>query len=57
MINCFRVSGHFKEKGYGKAFCQECIADSKDKKGLVVIMENKKNTLSGRQEIFRETGF
>jgi ribosomal protein S18 acetylase RimI-like enzyme len=37
LINCFWVSGQFKNKGYGKALYNECLNDSINKNGIVVI--------------------
>jgi ribosomal protein S18 acetylase RimI-like enzyme len=37
LINCFWVAGSYKGQGYGKKLLKECLKDSKDKNGVVVI--------------------
>ncbi len=44
MINCFWVSGHYKQSGYGKALLQSAIDDAvqQGKDGLVTVAGTKK---------------
>ncbi len=44
MINCFWVSGHYKQCGYGKALLQSAIDDAvqQGKDGLVTVVGTKK---------------
>jgi GNAT superfamily N-acetyltransferase len=57
MIDCFWVSGQFKEQGFGKALFQECVADSKDKNGIVAITGNKKMPFLSDKNFFEKQGF
>ncbi len=57
LVDCFWVSGQFKEQGYGKALFQECVADSKDKNGIVVITGNKKMPFLSDKKFFEKQGF
>jgi ribosomal protein S18 acetylase RimI-like enzyme len=57
MIDCFWVSSQFKEQGYGKALLQECVADSMDKKGIVVMTGNKKMPFLSDKKFFGKQGF
>lgn len=57
MIDCFWVSGQFKEQGYGKALYGECVADSKDKNGIVAVVGNKKLPFLSDKKFFEKQGF
>jgi len=57
MIDCFWVSGQFKGKGYGKALYDECVADSKDKNGIIAITGNKKLPFLSDKKFFEKQGF
>lgn len=57
LINCFWVSGQFKGQGYGKALFQECVNDSKDKDGIVVITAAKKQPYMSDKKFFAKQGF
>lgn len=57
LIDCFWVSGQFKNKGYGKALYEECMFDSKDKNGLIVITGNKKMPFLPDKKFFEKQGF
>ena len=57
MIDCFWVSGQYKEKGYGKALYDECVADSKDKNGIIAVVGNKKLPFLSEKKFFQKNGF
>jgi len=57
MINCFWVSGRYKNSGYGKALYGECVKDSKGKNGIVVITSNKKQPYLSDKFFFKKQGF
>jgi len=58
-INCFWVSGKFKQKGYGSQLLTQCIEDSKvkGKKGLVVLSSNKKKPFLSDPKFLKKKGF
>jgi len=56
-IDCFWVSGQFKGKGSGKSLLQECINDSKDKDGIVLITSDKKRPFLNDKKFFKMQGF
>lgn len=57
MIDCFWVSGQYKEKGYGKALYKECLDDSVDKNGIVAVAGNKKMPFLSDRKFFEKQGF
>jgi L-amino acid N-acyltransferase YncA len=57
LINCFWVSGQYKGKGHGKALYQECVKDSKDKNGIIVITGKKKQPFMSDKKFFQKQGF
>jgi len=57
VINCFWVSGRYKGTGQGKRLLQECINDSKDKDGIVVISSDKKRPFLNDKKFFKMQGF
>ncbi len=57
LINCFWVSGQFKNKGNGKRLYDECLNDSKDKNGIVVITGAKKLPFMSDKKFFQKQGF
>lgn len=57
LISCFWVSGQFKGKGYGKKLLQECINDSKNMDGIIVITGDKKRPFMGDPKFFKKQGF
>ncbi len=57
MINCFWVSGQFQSNGNGKRLYEECLNDSKDKNGIVVITGNKKLPFLTDKKFFQKQGF
>lgn len=57
LINCFWVSGQYKGKGYGKRLYQECVKDSKDKNGIIVITGKKKQPFMSEKKFFQKQGF
>jgi ribosomal protein S18 acetylase RimI-like enzyme len=57
LINCFWVSGQFKGKGYGKMLLEECLKDSADKDGVVVISSPKKQPFLSDKKFFLKQGF
>lgn len=57
LINCFWVSGKYKKKGHGKELYQECVNDSKNKNGIVVITGTKKQPFMSEKKFFQNQGF
>lgn len=57
LINCFWVSGQYKRKGHGKALLQECINDSKQKNGIIVVTASKKQPFLSDKKFFQKQGF
>ncbi|MCD4752853.1 MAG: GNAT family N-acetyltransferase [Anaerolineaceae bacterium] len=57
LINCFWVSGQYKGKGHGKALYQECVTDSKDKNGIIVVTGKKKQPFMSEKKFFQKQGF
>lgn len=57
VINCYWVSGRYKGRGYGRALLDECIKDSKNKDGLVVVTGSKKKPYLNDSSFFRKQGF
>jgi ribosomal protein S18 acetylase RimI-like enzyme len=57
LINCFWVSGRYKGKGHGKALYQECVDDSKDKDGIVVVVGKQKQPFMSEKKFFQKQGF
>lgn len=57
MISCFWVSGQFQGNGNGKRLYEECLNDSKDKNGIVVITGNKKLPFLTDKKFFQKQGF
>jgi len=57
MIDCFWVSGQYKQQGFGKALCHECETDSKGMNGIVVITGNKKMPFLSDKKFFEKQGF
>ena len=57
LINCFWVAGSFKSKGNGKKLLQECINDSKDKNGIIVLSSKKKRPFLADKRFFIKQGF
>lgn len=56
-IDCFWVSGQYKGKGLGKELFNECLKDSKDKNGIVVITGDKKRPFLSDPKFFKHLGF
>lgn len=57
IINCFWVSGSYKEQGYGTRLLDECIQDSRNKNGMVVISAGKKKPFLADKSFFIKKGF
>jgi ribosomal protein S18 acetylase RimI-like enzyme len=57
LINCFWVSGKYKGNGHGKALYQECVNDTKDKNGIVVVVGDKKKPFMSEKKFFQKQGF
>ncbi len=59
LINCFWVSGQFKNQGHGKDLYQECVNDAKDqdKNGIVVVVGKKKQPFMSEKKFFQKQGF
>ncbi|MFH0926528.1 MAG: GNAT family N-acetyltransferase [bacterium] len=56
-IECFWVAGQFAGKGIGKALLEECKNDSKDMKGIVTIVGNKKKPYLNDKAFLKKIGF
>jgi len=56
-ILCFWVAGQYKDQGYGKALLEECIHDSKDNNGVIVISTAKKKPFFTDKSFFLKHGF
>lgn len=56
-INCFWVAGQHAGKGYGKKLLEECMKDSADKDGIVVLVSNKKKPYMSDKKFFIKQGF
>ena len=57
LINCFWVSGQYKNKGYGRRLYMECEKDAKDMEGIVVVVANKKQPFMSEKKFFLKHGF
>jgi GNAT superfamily N-acetyltransferase len=57
MINCFWVSGRYKGQGYGRLLMEDCIKDSKDKNGLVVVSGKKNMPWLTPKKFYQKFGF
>jgi len=59
VINCFWVSGKYKDHGYGKELLQKCIEDSKEKgkDGIAVLCSDKKRPFMSDKKFFLNNGF
>lgn len=57
VVNCFWVAGRYAGKGYGKRLLDECIKDSQDKNGIVVLTSNKKKPYMSDKKFFIKQGF
>ncbi|MFH1442050.1 MAG: GNAT family N-acetyltransferase [Candidatus Omnitrophota bacterium] len=56
-INCFWVAGSYKGKGFGKQLLSECIKDSKNKNGVLIISSDKKRPFLADKKFFLKNGF
>ena len=57
VINCFWVAGKYAGNGYGKKLLEECILDSKDKDGIVLLTSDKKRSYLSDKKFFLKQGF
>ncbi|MCK4856069.1 MAG: GNAT family N-acetyltransferase, partial [Bacteroidales bacterium] len=57
MINCFWVSGRYKGQGYGRLLLEECIEDSRNKNGLVVVSGKKNMPWLTPKKFYQKFGF
>lgn len=57
VINCFWVAGQYAGKGYGKRLLENCMKDSVDKDGIVVLTSNKKKSYISDKKFFIKQGF
>ncbi len=57
MINCFWVSGRYKGQGYGRLLMEECIEDSKDTFGLVVVSGKNSMPWLTDKKFYQKFGF
>lgn len=56
-IGCFWVAGSYKGQGYGKKLLEECLKDSQDKNGVIVISSDRKRPYLGDKKFFKKFGF
>ncbi len=57
MINCCWVSGRYKGQGYGRLLMEDCMEDSKDKNGLVVVSGKKNMPWLTPKKFYQKFGF
>lgn len=57
LIHCLWVSGRFKGQGYGKQLLDECLKDSQDKNGVIVISSKKTKPFLTDKRFFIKHGF
>ena len=57
VINCFWVAGQYAGKGYGKRLLGECMNDSANKDGILVLTSNKKRPYISDKKFFIKQGF
>lgn len=59
LINCFWVSGKYKNQGFGKQLYLDCENDAKsqNKDGIAVIVANKKQPFMSEKKFFQKQGF
>ena len=57
IINCLWVAGKYAGNGYGKKLLEECIKDSKDKDGIVLLTSDKKRPYLSDKKFFLNQGF
>ncbi len=57
LINCFWVSGRYKGQGYGRLLMEECIEDSRNKDGLVVVSGKKSMPWLTPKKFYQKFGF
>lgn len=57
LINCLWVAGSHKGQGYGARLLEECINDSKDTNGIVVISTSPAKPFTTDKKFFQKYGF
>jgi GNAT superfamily N-acetyltransferase len=57
LINCFWVSGRYKGRGYGRLLLEDCIKDSEDTNGLVVVSGKKNMPWLTPKKYYQKFGF
>jgi len=57
LINCFWVAGQYKGRGLGKRLLRECMHDSKDKNGIMVVSSHKKRPYLADKNFFLKYDF
>lgn len=57
LINCFWVAGSYKGKGYGKKLLVECLNDSQNMNGVIVVSSKKKRPYLAEKKFFLKHGF
>lgn len=57
LINCFWVSGRYKGQGYGRLLMEECLQDSKERNGLVVVSGKKNIPWLTPKKFYQKFGF
>ena len=57
LINCFWVSGRHKGQGYGRLLMENCVEDSSNKHGLVVVSGKKNMPWLTPKKFYQKFGF
>lgn len=57
VLNCFWVSGKFKNKGNGKRLLHECMKDAGKMNGIVAISSDKKRPFMSDPQFLKHQGF
>lgn len=57
VINCFWVSGQFKNQGYGKRLLEQCMADAENMDGIVAVSSDKKRPFMSDPKFLKYQGF
>ncbi len=57
VINCFWVSGQFKEQGNGKNLLQQCFKDAENMDGIIAVSSDKKRPFMSDPKFLKHNGF
>ena len=56
-ISCLRVGGRYKKQGLGSRLLEECIRDSEDKNGIVILSSSQKKPFLADKRFLIRRGF